>query len=71
MMSMFRKFRAVETVAKPVEERIPLAIDANSKFVYKGGADVLKLWRHYGFVPPSEYREDYLFKKNREMKDER
>ena len=68
-MSMFRKIRAVETVAKPVEKRIPLAIDANSKFVYKGGADVLKLWQHYGFVPPSEYREDYLFKKNREMKD--
>lgn len=69
MMSMFRKIRAVETVAKPVEKRIPLAIEANSKFVYKGGADVLKLWQHYGFVPPSEYREDYLFKKNREMKD--
>lgn len=68
-MSMFRKIRAVETVAKPVEKRIPLAIEANSKFVYKGGADVLKLWQHYGFVPPSEYREDYLFKKNREMKD--
>jgi hypothetical protein len=66
---MFRKIRAVETVAKPVEKRIPLAIEANSKFVYKGGADVLKLWQHYGFVPPSEYREDYLFKKNREMKD--
>lgn len=70
MMSMFRKIRAVETVAKPVEKRIPLAIDANSKFVYKGGADVLKLWRHYGFVPPSEHREDYLFKKNREKCDE-
>ena len=68
-MSMFRKIRAVETVAKPVEKRIPLAIEANSKFVYKGGADVLKLWQHYGFVPPSEHREDYLFKKNREMKD--
>lgn len=69
-MSMFRKFRAVEAVAKPVEKKLPLALDANSKFVYRGGADVLKVWRNYGFIPPSEYRDDYLFKKNREMKDE-
>jgi hypothetical protein len=53
-----------------VEKKLPLAIDANSKFVYRGGADVLKVWRNYGFIPPSEYRDDYLFKKNREMKDE-
>jgi len=70
-MSMFRKIRAVDTVEKVVEKKLPLALDANSKFVYKGGADVLKVWRHYGFIPPSEYRNDYLFKKNREMKDER
>jgi hypothetical protein len=47
-----------------------LAIDTNSRFVYSNGADVMKTFRRYGFVPPSEVREDYLFKKNREMKDE-
>jgi hypothetical protein len=47
-----------------------LAIDINSKFVYSNGSDVMKTFRRYGFVPPSEVREDYLFKKNREMKDE-
>ena len=48
----------------------PLAVDTNSKFVYSNGSDVMKTFKRYGFVPPSEYREDYLFKKNREMKDE-
>jgi hypothetical protein len=46
------------------------AMDKNSKFVYSNGSDVMKTFRRYGFVPPSEVRNDYLFKKNREMKDE-
>ena len=59
-----RKFNLV--VDKPKEKRLPMMIDTNSKFVYTGGADVMKTFRRYGFVPPSEYREDYLFKTNRE-----
>jgi hypothetical protein len=47
-----------------------LAIDTNSKFVYSNGSDVMKTFKRYGFVPPSEYRNDYLFKKNREMNNE-
>jgi hypothetical protein len=43
-----------------------MATDTNSKFVYTGGSDVMKTFKRYGFVPPTEYRDDYLFKINRE-----
>jgi hypothetical protein len=36
--------------------------------VWKRGADVLSTFKRYGFVPPTEYRNDYLFKVNREAK---
>lgn len=42
-----------------------LAISPNSTFRYSSGADVLKTWRAYGFIPPSTVRNDYLFKQNR------
>ena len=48
----------------------PLATDTNSKFVYSNGSDVMKTWKRFGFIPPSEVRDDYLFKKNRENKNE-
>ena len=51
-------------------KRLALATDTNSKFVYSNGSDVMKTWKRFGFVPPSEVRNDFLFKKNREMKDE-
>ncbi len=35
-------------------------------FVYMKGADVNRTWKRYGWTPPSEYRDDYEFKKNRE-----
>jgi hypothetical protein len=63
-----RKLKSVdinEVVSKP-----PMAIERGSKFVYTNGSDVMKTFKRYGFVPPSEVRNDYLFKKNREMKDE-
>jgi hypothetical protein len=59
-----RKFNIVEP--KPKERRQDMATDINSKFVYTGGADVLKTFKRFGFVPPTEYRDDYLFKINRE-----
>lgn len=51
---------------QPKENKLPLATDTNSKFVYTGGSDVMARWKRYGFVPPSEVRNDYLFKINRE-----
>lgn len=65
----FRKLKAVD-VNKIVVNKPPLAIEKGSKFVYSNGSDVMKTFKRYGFVPPSEVRNDYLFKKNREMKDE-
>jgi hypothetical protein len=63
-----RKLKSVE--ANEVVNKPPLAIERGSKFVYSNGSDVMKTFKRFGFVPPSEYRNDYLFKKNREMKDE-
>lgn len=34
---------------------------------WRSVTDVQKTWRMYGWVPPTEYREDYLFKSNREF----
>ena len=63
-----RKLKSVDS--KEVVVQPPLAIERGSKFVYTNGSDVMKTFKRYGFVPPSEVRNDYLFKKNREMKDE-
>ena len=68
MNNMLRRFRTVEKVAE--KPKPAMATDTNSKFVYTTGADVQKIWRKHGWTPPSEYRNDYLFKKNREMKHE-
>jgi hypothetical protein len=59
-----RKLDVVEDI--PKEKKLPMMIDTNSKFVYTGGSDVMKTFKRYGFVPPTEYRDDYLFKINRE-----
>jgi len=71
MKVLMRKFKTVESV-EPVNKEVkpPLAIEKGSRFVYKRGADVMKVWKNHGFVPPSEYRNDYLFKKNREAGNE-
>jgi hypothetical protein len=66
-MKLFRpKLNVVGNKPKPEEKKLPMMIDTNSKFVYTGGSDVLKTFKRYGFIPPSEYRNDYLFKTNRE-----
>ena len=67
-LNILRRVKLVEE--KPKQPRPPLAIEKGSKFVYKRGSDVMKIWKKYGFVPPSEYRDDYLFKKNRETTNE-
>lgn len=42
----------------------------NSTFKFTAGSDVQAVWRKHGWVPPSEYRDDYLFKYNREARNE-
>lgn len=42
-----------------------LAISPNSTFKYSSGADVQKVWKAYGWTPPSQVRNDWLFKSNR------
>jgi hypothetical protein len=34
-------------------------------FRWSAGANVAAVWRRYGWVPPTEVRDDYLFKQNR------
>lgn len=67
-LNTFRKLRAIEN--EPHKSPFQYAVETNSKFVWTTGADVQKIWRKHGWTPPSEYRNDYLFKKNREMKDD-
>jgi hypothetical protein len=64
-MRLFK--RKLDVVADiPKEKKPSMATDTNSKFVYASGSDVMKTFKRFGFVPPSEYRDDYLFKINRE-----
>jgi hypothetical protein len=43
-------------------------ISPMDNFKWVAGANVQAVWRKYGWVPPSEKRNDYLFKQNREKK---
>jgi len=68
-MKLIKRLSVVKE-EQPRKKEMPMLLDLNSRFVYTGGSDVMKVWRRYGFVPPSEVRNDYLFKINREAKDE-
>ena len=48
-----------------VMENDKFAIASKSTFKYSSGADVQKVWKAYGWIPPSTVRNDYLFKANR------
>ena len=62
---ILRRLTAVKET--PQEVKPSMAVERNSKFVWTRGADVMKTFKRYGFVPPTEYRDDFLFKVNREM----
>ena len=64
-MKLLKRLTVVKQ-EQPRKKEMPMLLDLNSRFVYTGGADVMKIWKRYGFVPPSEVRNDYLFKINRE-----
>ena len=48
------------TIEASVEKLAP-----KNAFKYSSGADVQKIWKAYGWTPPSTVRNDYLFKANR------
>lgn len=59
------RLRKVETPTAPsAPTRL---VEKHSTFKWTRGADVQSVWRRHGWQPPSEYRNDYLFKTNREM----
>ena len=58
--------RLIAVQEKPKEIKPSMAVERNSKFVWTRGADVMKTFKRHGFVPPTEYRDDFLFKVNRE-----
>lgn len=55
----------IRYLRKQITEKPILALDRESKFVYKSGADVLATWKKQGWQPPSEYRTDYEFGKRK------
>lgn len=52
------------------EDDIDFINDTHSNFIWTAGADVQKVWRKHGWQPPSEYRQDFLFAKNRGEKND-
>lgn len=68
MKDTLMKLVGIKNIQKQAKKanKPAMAIDTNSTFVYQTGADVQKTWRKYGWVPPTEYRTDYEFAKNRE-----
>lgn len=59
--------RVLQVVAQPEDLQKPKRL-FDPAFVYKKGSDVQQLWRKYGWTPPTEYRNDFNFKRNREDK---
>lgn len=54
-----------------VADMVPAPVERNTYEapwgkVWTHGSDVMATWRRHGFVPPTEVRNDYLFKINRE-----
>lgn len=66
MKDTLMKLVGIRNEAKKKRPATSLAVDTNSTFVYQTGADVQKTWRKFGWTPPTEYRSDYEFAKNRE-----
>jgi len=52
------------------ENDIDFIGDTHSNFIWTAGSDVQKVWRKHGWQPPSEYRQDFLFAKNRGEKND-
>lgn len=62
------KFKVVgkENLVVPDVYKGDQKINPLDNFKWTSGANVQAIWKKYGWQPPSEYRNDYLFKQNRE-----
>lgn len=65
---MIMKFKVVgkEQMIVPDVYQGEHKINPLDNFKWTSGANVQAVWRKYGWTPPSETRNDYLFKQNRE-----
>lgn len=50
-----------------MENKTGMLAEVGSTFKYTAGGNVQAVWRKYGWTPPTEYRNDYLFKQNRDI----
>lgn len=60
------KIVGAENLIAPESCQIEQKMNPLDNFKWTSGANVQAIWRKYGWTPPSEYRNDYLFKQNRE-----
>lgn len=62
------KFKVVgkENLVVPDAYQGERRINPLDNFKWTSGANVQAVWRKHGWKPPSEHRDDYLFKQNRE-----
>lgn len=65
---MIMKFKVVgkEQMIVPDVYQGEHKINPLDNFRWTSGANVQAIWRKYGWTPPSETRNDYLFRQNRE-----
>jgi hypothetical protein len=64
----YKRIKAMEIQNN--ENDIDFIGDTHSNFIWTAGSDVQKVWRKHGWQPPSEYRQDFLFAKNRGEKND-
>jgi hypothetical protein len=68
MKNTLMQLTGIKSIKKQekLKDPLPMALDQNSRFIYASGSNVMSTWKKYGFIPPTEYRDDYMFGKNRE-----
>ena len=65
-MSMKFKVVGKERLVVPDTYQGEQRINPLDNFRWTAGANVQAVWRRYGWKAPTEYRNDFLFKQNRE-----